>query len=1529
MLSSHTKTDAISIDVDPGILLSYQQQRSWQAIKAQGANAFLVQVPTAQCGLRIEGILDITCLQNALQRVVDRHEILRTQFTCANETEDPVQHSVPLGSFLWRCLDLTDCGEEERAERIRNHRTEDCLTPFSLTNCPLLRASLLRFAPNEHILLLTVPSICADADSMHTIASEALGWYTSPQQSPPNGEVLQYSSVSEWQRSLHEEEDAVEGRKYWSTQPVSSAITFPLQQPPHTEVSFSPSSHTVSISDRVQSFLRTTEREDIFLLGCWLTLLRLASGQAEVGVGVTFHGRSYKELERVVGPMARVIPVTCTVREDMRFAELLQAVAGTVDLAEDWQEFYERKAGERQHETISFELNCWPRMDLAGSGLRITLAFEQAWTEPFHLKLALTRNGDDLQARLDFDQVVFESPYVASLCEQLTTLIEGAAEHLAWSIEELPLLSEKERNFLLKTCNDTVTIYPQDGLLHHLIAKQAFRTPHRVAIRLENDHLTFAELDRRANQLAHRLRQMHIGPEIRVAIHMHRSLEMMISILAVLKAGGAYVPLDPSYPAERLSFMLQDAEVAVILTETRLHATLPQTDAEILCVDGEMKLVSAEQATYEPMIESCSENLAYVLYTSGSTGLPKGAMISHRNLLNYLVWCCEAYAMESGAGTPVHSSIGFDATITAFFPALLAGRTVTLLRESEGIETLSTELGQGETFSLIKITPAHLSLLNETLAENQLATKTNVLVIGGDALPASRLAVWRQHAPQTRLINEYGPTETVVGCCVHESADDDFTFEAVPIGRPIANTRLYVLDHRLNPLPVGIPGELFIAGDGVCRGYLGRPATTAERFLPDGFADGEGERMYRTGDLVVQRPDGVLRFLGRLDHQVKIRSYRIEPGEIEAQLELHPVVSQSVVVACNSATGEKSLAAYVECSSPAPLSSEELRAFLLEKLPEFMVPSTFVILDKLPLTAHGKVDRNALPDPASVRTTQIQQQVAPRTDVEKKLMSIWQEVLKQNCLGIYDDFFRSGGDSIQSILVAVRAAKVGLRLTPRDVFRNPTIAGLASIVESSGSIVVPACQAQGAVPLTPIQHWFFEQNLPNPNHFNQSVMLAVPANLRTDWVELVLEALAAHHEALRLRFTREADGWLQNYSVISGSFVVEAIDLNTLPKPTRQEAIDAAIKRTQSALNIMSGPMMRAVLFRDGHERSGQLLLTVHHLVIDGVSWRILLDDFATAYEQLTSNQAIRLSPSTDTFKTWSTRLQDYASTNSASAEAEYWLRRPAAVGGIPLDFPVGPDRNTAATAANIQVALGSQKTFALLHGISDVYHTDVDDLLLTALAQTLACWNGSHNNLIDCEGHGREDLFPDVDISRTVGWFTSIYPLYLDLTGVTGLGEQLKAVKEQRRRVPRKGIGYGVLRYLSRNSELRDRLAAQPYPEISFNYLGGIDNATSTPILSVSYVMVGDEQNSTNPRPYPLDVIAYVQNSTLQVQIVYSTALHKAATIERLGHTMIGYIESLVDHCLSPSAGGLTPSDFPDIELSQTELDELEAGLE
>jgi amino acid adenylation domain-containing protein len=629
----------------------------------------------------------------------------------------------------------------------------------------------------------------------------------------------------------------------------------------------------------------------------------------------------------------------------------------------------------------------------------------------------------------------------------------------AGSESKPPVLTGLERDKVLYEWNGTRADFP-DACVHQLFEEQADLHPDAIAVVGGAKCLTYGELNERANQVAHFLRKQGIGPDVLVGVCLERTPEMVVALLGVLKSGGAYVPLDPSYPEERLSFMVDDAAVRVLLTEDRCRRLFPAQGEKLVCLDADWPLIAGENSS-NPDTGVTPENLAYVMYTSGSTGKPKGAMILHRGLVNYLCWAIRHYGVQPGGTVPVHSSISFDLTVTSLYPALLSGGQVELLPEDIGAQNLLAALRRKKDRNLVKITPAHLEALSLQLSPEEVAGMTRVFVIGGENLPAESLRLWRNSAPATRLINEYGPTETVVGCCVHEVKPEDPQNGSVPIGRPIANTQLYILDENLDPVPLGEMGELYIGGTGVARGYLNRPDLTRERFLPDPFLDQNGvsaerARMYRTGDLARYREDGVIEYLGRIDNQVKIRGYRIELGEIEAVLAGSPQVQSCAVLAREDTPGEKQLVGYLVSPDGSRPATEELQGYLKDKLPEYMIPSKFVHLALFPLTHNGKIDRKALPAPANEEATSDAHSAPPRNATEEALTAIWKDMFKIESVGIHDDFFDLGGHSLMAIRLMSRIRTgLGADLPVLALFENPTIAGLAESIAKSGATNAP------------------------------------------------------------------------------------------------------------------------------------------------------------------------------------------------------------------------------------------------------------------------------------------------------------------------------------------------------------------------------------------------------------------------------------------------------------------------------------------
>jgi amino acid adenylation domain-containing protein len=670
------------------------------------------------------------------------------------------------------------------------------------------------------------------------------------------------------------------------------------------------------------------------------------------------------------------------------------------------------------------------------------------------------RRDGALHAEIHYDRSLYEESVVRRVADYFSTLLAEACAAPQRAVGEFELLSEAERGWLLDVWNRTAAPYPRERCLHELIEAQAAHTPDAAAVSCAAESLSYAELNARANRLAHYLRGLGVGPDDRVGILLERSSRALVALLGVLKAGAAYVPLAADYPPERLSFMAADAGVGVVLTQRELAGRVPDGVVRVVCLDAEWPQVAA-QSDATPAPAAMPDNLAYVIYTSGSTGTPKGVMISHRGLVNYLSWCAEAYGMAGGDGAPVHSPLGFDLTVTGLFAPLLVGRRVAMLPEAEGITALATALRSGRDLSLVKLTPAHLQLLGQLLPADAAAGRARAFIVGGETLTAETLRFWREHAPETRIVNEYGPTETVVGCCIYEVTAEGPAAGPVPIGRPIANTQMYVLDARLCPVPPGVSGELYVGGTGVARGYVNRPALTAERFVPDPFSRETGARLYRTGDLGRHLPDGNLEFLGRYDSQVKIRGYRIELGEVEAVLRQHPGVRDALVAPRADKGGDRQLVAYVVGAPGEPATAAALLRHLKEKLPEYMVPRAFAFLDSFPLTPNGKVDQRRLPVPEVATAERDASYAPPRTELETVIAQFWQEALGVAHIGVHDNFFDLGGHSFLVVEISTRLMeRYGDEVTLLDLFRYPTVSLLAKHLSREDK--QPASEQSGA-----------------------------------------------------------------------------------------------------------------------------------------------------------------------------------------------------------------------------------------------------------------------------------------------------------------------------------------------------------------------------------------------------------------------------------------------------------------------------------
>ncbi|MDQ0045710.1 amino acid adenylation domain-containing protein/non-ribosomal peptide synthase protein (TIGR01720 family), partial [Variovorax boronicumulans] len=1054
----------------------------------------------------------------------------------------------------------------------------------------------------------------------------------------------------------------------------------------------------------------------------------------------------------------------------------------------------------------------------------------------------------------------------------------------------------------------------------------------------EDRRLSYGELNARANQLAHHLIAQGVGPDVRVGVCLERSFDLVIALLGVLKAGGAFVPLDPDYPADRLAFMLEDAALPVVVSHHQLP--LPPHHATQLQLDAHEAFI-ARCSAHNPTRSATPRHAAYVIYTSGSTGMPKGVIVSHAAACNNILWFSRTVGLGVSDRLLQKTSISFDAAFHEFFSPLTSGATVVLALPGGQADTdYLVRTIQQQRISLVSLVPTLLRALTTEPSFAQ-CESLRYLIVGGEALDVELVGKVRDRLPAVAIGNFYGPTEAACNSTHHLIGNVTDYVDTIPIGRPISNARCYVLDHNRQLVPAGMPGELYIGGAGLARGYLNRPELDTEYFVPDPFQ--AGERMYRTGDLARWRPDGVLDFLGRADQQVKIRGFRIELGEIEAALVGLPGVAQTAVIAREDTPGHKQLVGYVVTQDDLPVDAQALRRALSDFLPEHMVPAAIVVLPALPLTPNGKLDRRALPapdfTPQSIR--------APRTPQEEILATLFAEILHLPQVGIDDNFFDLGGDSISSIQLVSRARKAGLLITPRGIFQHQNVKAIASAATSLDTQGILEDVATGTLPLMPIAHWLLDANGPMAQ-FNQSMLLQVPADMQELHLSVALHTLVAHHDALRMRLVparRDAGAWQLEIASAKPSDVqgcLQRVDIDGLDDTSRRSLIAGASRAAAARLDPEAGRMLQATWFDAGSAQPGRLLLTIHHLAVDGVSWRILVPDLELAWRAALHNERAKLGPRGSSLRHWALRLNAEALSARRLAELPLWQSIVGASDPLLSHRPLDATRDTVATARRLTLSLPSTLTSALLTQVPALFHGRINDVLLTAFALAVAHWRRRRSSeqasgvLFDLEGHGREEIFQDIDLSRTVGWFTSIFPMRLDLQGIDlddalrggpHMGRALKQSKEQLRALPDNGLGFGLLRYLNPETS---KVLAGATPQIGFNYLGRFAAPRAQDWAAAPEASgLGGSRNQDMPLAHAIDMNALVRDRIegpeLHASWAWASELFGEEDIRDLAKGWFDALEALVSHAQRSDAGGFTPSDFPLLTLAQPELERLE----
>jgi amino acid adenylation domain-containing protein/non-ribosomal peptide synthase protein (TIGR01720 family) len=1532
---SDTGETSIVADPRPGpAALSYTQQRVY----------FLQQLFPENTAYnmyeawRVYGPLDRTVLQEALNEVIAQQPVLRTSFvTDAGETRQYIAQNVQIDIPV---TDISHLPPEARESRLLELAVLEGNRPFDLGRAPLIRMTLIRLDHQVFALLLNLHHIITDEWSndifwreLNASYRRKLGFPDSRPAQPPVG----YVDYARWQREQADSGAFDPQMRYWQNQLGGELplLQLPYDHPRPADQSLRGGlverSLPVDIWAAVQKLSRQTGATPyMVLLAAFKVLLSRYSYQEDILVGTPIANRQRPETKDVMGMFINTVVIRTDLSGDPSFLEVLDQVRQTVldalanqDLPFDLLVRAMQPERHLSYNPIFQTMFVFQSVD--GKRTLPDMRLERIPLDPgvskFDLTLLAGEEDGRLVAFLEYNSDVFDHSTATRMLEHWQTLLQAITANPQEPLQTLPLISAPERELVLRAWNDTHVPLPSQVCVHELISARAARNPDAPAVITGDTQLSYARLEADANRLAHHLVGLGVTPGTPVGLFVERSAEMIIGIVGILKAGGAYVPLEPAYPSDRIAFALQDTDTPVVVTQAHLAERLPPTRARVITFEATVG--NDDSATdAAPVTTVTLEDLAYVIYTSGSTGLPKGVMVTHGNLLASTLARKEIYDTPVGRYLLL-SSFAFDSSVAGIFWTLADGGALVLPApdEEKDVGKLATIIAQQRVTHTLAL-PALYRLLLAYAPDQALASLATVIV-AGEACPPQLVAEHYALLPHCLLFNEYGPTEATVWSSVYRVPQDS-NGSPVPIGQPVPNYRLYVLDNHRQPVPIGVPGELFVAGQGVTPGYWNNPDLTEERFPVlelDGYP--EGVRVYRTGDLVRWRAGGLVDFLGRVDEQVKIRGFRIETGEIEMVLLRHPVVREAAVIVHEPLDDEspagKTLLAYIGAEAGADEAT--LQQYLAETLPDYMIPSRIITLAELPRTPNGKLDRKKLP----VAATLVQKRpfVPPRTATEKTLAGIWADILRVPEVSINDKFFELGGDSIMSIRVIARARQEGLVLTPRQLFKEQTIARLAAVAGTDTRPKVEQQPAYGRIPFTPIQHWFFEQELSHPEHWNQAAWFEGPVDLDVATLRAALDQIIAHHPMLQARYRKTGDGWEQEVVLDAVPARIELESLAGL-EPAEQEArLLATANRLHADLNLADGRLVAGSVFTMGTEQPPRVLLIIHHLVVDAVSWGTITSDLAVAYRQISRGETVSLPATTTSFAQWSQTLATLAGSDDLQKETRYWLE--------PVSAPPNLPRTAAAVGGNtegesklITTVLDAQHTGSLLREVHAAYHTRMEDLLLAALARAIGRWTGGRSTLLTLEHHGREDVDSHVDVSRTVGWFTTLFPICLALADPSDAGADLRAVKEQLRRVPRNGIGYGILRYLGDQTD-RQRLSDRPQPEILFNYLGQAGlSAGEDDLLRPLEADTGQAYGPQNKRAHLIDINAQVIDGRLTVNWQYAPAYFLASTIQKVADSYLIELVQLINHCLEVDLSRYTPSDFPLAGLQQDDLNTL-----
>ncbi len=1466
-------------------------------------------VHTMTCSIKLKGDVSFALLEQAIHVQIARHDSLRTRII---EENGEVRQMFAV--YTPAPITIQDFSGTPHSEIAFERWAEvEAAKPMSLRSEWLFSFHLFRIDASTSGFLMSLHSIITDRWSSMLLIEQICETYERlyRQLSLDNCSPPSYQQFVEQEQDYKQSQQYAKHKVYWMSKFETLPESLPVMEHRSTGARRRSYQLDVNHSQRIRQLaLAQRISMNTFFTLIYLIYQHKSTGLEDLVIGTPVHHRGSREDEATIGRFMSILPLRWRMNAATPASTMLRQLQQEITygyfhhkypydgLLEDLEL---RSKGYDELFRTCVEYSCMKWTASCMNMLVEVKEYNSGYTS-YPMQIMMKDAGESSRLTLDvcYQSALYSETQVEHMVDHLYTLVDAVLEAPDSSIHELPNMSALQQEKLLVTYNQTQAEFPRRLSVTQLFEQQVQQTPNKWAVRYGSQAVTYKQLNERANQLARFLVCKGVSKESIVGVMTDHAIETVIGILAVLKTGGAYLPIDPANPLERTAFLLEDTACSIVLMNLDARGQWPAT---IFQIDLRDPLLYSGDAS-DLSVAHHPHDLAYMIYTSGSTGKPKGVMIEHHSLTHYIWWANKMY-VEDEEVFALYSSLAFDLTVTSIFTPLISGGTIEVYRDDREEYVLHRIIRERKA-TVVKLTPAHLSLLRDTDNRNSSIKR---FIVGGDDLKASLAREVRESfGGNIDIYNEYGPTEATVGCMIHLFSDEKDKLASVPIGVPADNMKIYVLDEQLKPMPANAPGELYIAGEGLARGYWNREELNEERFLHNPFEP--GERMYRTGDMAKFLDNGLLAYCGRNDHQVKLHGYRIELGEIEASLLSHPAVKDAFVMDWTPQSGGKLLCAYVVLAMKAV--PDELQLYLRERLPFYMVPALLIELEELPLNRNGKVDRKALPEPSMSRDT-AQANAATFSDREARFAAQVKAVLQVENVGLQDNFYHLGGDSIKAIQLSSKLREHGFTLKVRDILDYPVLAQmLAQAIDSDDR--KPAERTEewsGQVGEWPIVSWFWEQSMVNPAYYNQSILLELLEDLPAEDLSNILHTLTARYDAFRIRIDMESRSLYYDPELVR--VPVERYSLHHLQDEEQLTEIKRIGERIKSGQDSNSNSLLRACMFDLG-QNGRRLLLTAHHLIIDGVSWRILLDEFSELYAASKQDREARLPATTDSVRSWAIHLRKYQ--DKFSDEMDYWLAE--ITGDVYIEPELYQERDDVASSETVSFQLNQADTSQFVIDAHYAYRTDAQELMLAALAETLFACFPAESVVIELEGHGREPMDESIDISRTVGWFTTMYPVRLTNSGGS-LSDVIKLSKEKLRNIPNRGIGYGVCRYM-----LHNEAAIRQHKPVRLNYLGELDTTMNRTLFTLSAEESGLESEPHNPLTALIDMNAWIAGGCLQVQITYSRNRFYPSTMRKVSDQLEGNLRRILAHCCTKGDSEYTPSDFDTARLSQEELDGL-----